>query len=82
MAHTTPISELRWSRSPPWLRSPKWFGADVPMGVTHVEVQYRAELDKTVVRWRVRNDPAMHEMPFQHTDEGVMAVLVAMKLTC
>lgn len=81
MALTTRISDVQWDRPPPWLRPPKWFGADVPTRVTHVEVQYRPELDKTVVRWRVRDDPVIHEMPFQHTDEGVMAVLVAMKLT-
>jgi hypothetical protein len=38
--------------------------------------------DQQLVRWRVKNDPTIYEMPFEQTDEGVMAALVAMKLTC
>jgi hypothetical protein len=37
---------------------------------------------QVMVRWRVANDPNIHEMPFEQTDEGVQAALVAMKLTC
>ena len=38
--------------------------------------------DEMFVRWRVKDDPTIHEMPFNQSDEGVMAALVAMKLTC
>jgi len=38
--------------------------------------------DQLLVRWRVKIDDTIHEMPFEQTDEGVMAALVAMKLTC
>ena len=35
-----------------------------------------------MVRWRVAGDPTIHEMPFEQTDESVIAILAAMKLTC
>ena len=38
--------------------------------------------DQFMVRWRVKGDPDIHEMPFEQTDEGVIAALAAMKLTC
>jgi hypothetical protein len=38
--------------------------------------------DQLMVRWRVKGDPDIHEMPFETTDEGVTAALIAMKLTC
>jgi hypothetical protein len=38
--------------------------------------------DQLLVRWRIKGDPDIHEMPFEQTDEGVMAALAAMKLTC
>ena len=38
--------------------------------------------DQLLVRWRVKGDTTIHEMPFEQTDEGVTAALAAMKLTC
>lgn len=38
--------------------------------------------DQLFVRWRVKGEEQIHEMPFNQSDEGVMAALVAMKLTC
>lgn len=65
---------------PPFKRL--FFGQELPSGVLHAEM-YRDNLqDQVLVRWRVVNDPDIHEMPFEQSDEGVLAVLTAMKLTC
>jgi hypothetical protein len=35
------------------------------------------------VRWRVKSDPDIHEMDFPYpTEENILAVLAAMRLTC
>jgi hypothetical protein len=35
------------------------------------------------VRWRVKGDPDIHEMDFPYpTEENILAVLAAMRLTC
>jgi hypothetical protein len=35
------------------------------------------------VRWRVKGDPNIHEMDFPYaTEEAILAVLAAMRLTC
>ena len=81
MAHTTQTSEYR---DHPVLdgRSYKlFFGRGVPKDVVAVELM-RDTYDELLVRWRVKGDPVIHEMPFNQSDEGVMAVLAAMKLTC
>jgi hypothetical protein len=54
----------------------------VPKNVVAVELMRDAVRYELHVRWRVKDDPIIHEMPFEQTDEGVMAALVAMKLTC
>jgi hypothetical protein len=59
-----------------------WFGQKVPDGVTAISMMRCVNTYETMVRWRVKGDPDIHEMPFEQTDEGVMAALVAMKLTC
>lgn len=59
-----------------------WFGRHVPEGVTAVTLMRSFIDDQLMVRWRVKGDPVIHEMPFEQTDEGVMAALAAMKLTC
>lgn len=59
-----------------------WFGHPVPEGVTHVTVMRDFHTDDLLVRWRIKGDDEIHEMPFAQTDEGVMAALTAMKLTC
>ncbi len=86
MAVTTPISEDRgdWSLPHPMTRAmPKmWFGRKVPEGVITITMMRDYINYQLVVRWRVKGDPEIHEMPFEQTDEGVMAALAAMKLTC
>lgn len=86
MAVTTPISEERgsWNRPAPWaIGVPQmWFGRRVPDGVLAINMMRDYNKDPLMVRWRVKGDPDIHEMPFNQTDEGVMAALAAMKLTC
>ena len=60
----------------------KWFGHDVPENVTHISLMRNYRDFQVYVRWRVRGDKQTHEMAFNQSDEGVMAALVAMKLTC
>jgi len=59
-----------------------WFGHVVPDGVMHITIMRDFIMDELVVRWRVKGDAEIHEMPFEQTDEGVTAALVVMKLTC
>lgn len=60
----------------------KWFGHDVPDHVMVIEIRRNSLSDQIEAWWRVRNTTEVHTMPFEQTDEGVMAVLTAMKLTC
>jgi hypothetical protein len=60
----------------------KWFGLDVPEGVINISIMRSYETDQVMVRWRVKGEEQIHEMPFNQSDEGVMAALAAMKLTC
>lgn len=82
MAVTTQISDA-WLRPLFTRQMPlPWFGYEVPEHVTKIEIMRDAEWGELRVRWRVRGDDASHSMPFEQTDEGVLAVLAAMKLTC
>lgn len=83
MAVTTPTSELRWAR-PFFTRDvPKsWFGVDVPEHVTVIELRRNNMTDELEAWWRVKGTTEVHTMPFKQTDEGVLAVITAMKLTC
>ena len=86
MARTTPISEPygNWRRPSPRAIVPAemWFGRRVPDGVTAISMMRSYLHDQLMVRWRVKGDPEIYEMPFEQTDEGVTAALAAMKLTC
>lgn len=86
MAVTTPISERggEWRRPAPRSIVPPemWFGRIVPDGVSAISMMRDYLSDQLMVRWRVKGDPDIHEMPFNQSDEGVMAALAAMKLTC
>lgn len=83
MAVTTQISDLNWRR-PTMTRelAKAWFGQRVPEDVVAIEVMYNSEIGQREVRWKRWNDPTIHTMPFEQTDECVAAALVAMKLTC
>ncbi len=88
MALTTPISEDRgnWSSPHPMTRAMPlpWFGQQVPEGIIAITIMRDYINDQLLVRWRTRHDISdkIHEMPFEQTDEGVTAALVAMKLAC
>ena len=86
MAVTTLTSEERgeWRRPSPRAIVPAemWFGRRVPEGVTAITMMRDCINDQLMVRWRIKGDPDIHEMPFNQSDEGVMAALAAMKLTC
>ena len=87
MARITPTSDLgSWRIPSPRAIVPAemWFGQQVPDGVTAISIMRDYSNDQIMVRWRTRHDISdeIHEMPFEQTDEGVMAALVAMKLTC
>jgi len=87
VARITPTSDIgNWSRPHPMTRAmpQMWFGCHVPEGITAITLMRSYIDDQLLVRWRTRHDISdeIHEMPFEQTDEGVMAALVAMKLTC
>lgn len=78
MARITPISEQHHNLS----TNKFFFGQELPNGVTTAQLFMDHLQDQQLVRWRVKGDPVIYEMPFEQTDEGVTAALVAMKLTC
>ena len=86
MAVTTLTSEQLGSWRKPSPRSivpaEMWFGRRVPDGVTAISMMRIYLTDQLMVRWRIKGDPEIYEMPFEQTDEGVTAALAAMKLTC
>jgi hypothetical protein len=75
VALTTRISEGVW------LEGYKFFGVDLPKGVTHCRLIRDHLWDVVNVQW-ITKDGVQHSMPFEQTDEGVIAALAAMKLTC
>ena len=78
MAVITQINEGIWGTN----GTRMFFGQKIPNGIAHIELMrthhnfYDLEL-----RWITKNAEE-HAMPFEQTDEGVNAALVAMKLTC
>lgn len=75
MALTTPISSVSC------VRPRAMYGKDIPEGVLHAEIvddHLRAE---RVLRW-ITSDGQKHSIPFEATNEGITAAIVAMKLTC
>lgn len=82
MAVTTPTSDDNLQAVWVGPNTLLFFGRKVPEGVTAAELLRDMYTDQVMVRWRVKGDPTIHEMPFNQSDEGVMAALVAMKLTC
>ena len=83
MALTTQTNELRWAKSyfTKGMQE-KWFGQDVPDHVTVIETRRNHLTGELEAWWRVKGTTEVHTMPFDVTNEGVMAVLTAMKLTC
>jgi hypothetical protein len=73
---------LRWHNLDPTKSIGTWYGVPIPPGVSRVETVYHHLDDEEVIRW-ITHDGCKHEMPIKsHTHEDIMAVIVAMKLTC
>jgi hypothetical protein len=64
-----------------WVEGFKFFGVDLPKGVTHCQLMRDHMWDVVNVHWTTKGG-VQHSMPFEQTDEGIIAVLAAMKLTC
>lgn len=88
MALTTQTSEITYGPTvitrmgktgPPFKRM--FYGRELPPGVLYAELFRDVLHDEVQVRW-VCADLSRHSMPFEQSDEGVIAVLTAMKLTC
>lgn len=79
MALTTQTSEVYHLNNP---TNGMFFGRRMPDRVLTAQLFRDYVHDQLLVKWRVRGDPVVHEMPFETSDEGVAAALVAMKLTC
>lgn len=75
MAVITPINEGMWT--PGFV----FFGVPLPKGIVRCELMRDLMWGVVNVHW-VTQDGSNHSMPFEQTDEGVQAALVAMKLTC
>ncbi len=77
MALTTPISKKSsWRKGTVQV----WFGHEVPDGIIAIELIHDVMRYGMRVHWRTLRE--IHEMPFEETDEGITAALVAMKLSC
>lgn len=60
-----------------------FFGYRLPENVSAATMQDDRLNAMQKVRWRVKGDPNIHEMDFPHaTEEAILAVLAAMRLTC
>lgn len=78
MARITQINEGYWRAD----GSRMFFGKPLPKGVAHVELMRTHHTFYDIeIRWMTTNAEE-HSMPFEQTDEGVNAALVAMQLTC
>jgi hypothetical protein len=60
-----------------------FFGYPMPPNVVAATMQDDLLNNMHKVRWRVKSDPDIHEMDFPYpTEENILAVLAAMRLTC
>ena len=75
MARTTQRSEGMWT---PGFA---FFGVPLPKGIAKCQLLHDHTYDIVNLHW-ITVDGEKHSMPFEQTDEGVTAALVAMKLTC
>lgn len=59
------------------------YGYHVPSNVTAIEVRHDVAAGFDVVRWRVLGSTEIHTMDLPVvTDETILAVLAAMRLSC
>jgi hypothetical protein len=60
-----------------------FFGYPLPDNVAAATMQDDRLNNMQKVRWRVKGDPDIHEIDFPHaTEENILAVLAAMRLSC
>lgn len=60
-----------------------FYGYPVPENVTALIMSDDVNWDSRTIKWRVEGDPDIHEIDFPHvTEANILAVLVAMRLTC
>jgi hypothetical protein len=58
-----------------------FFGHELPGHIVHVETRHVAVDDQRQVGW-ITAKGEKHSMPLETTEDGILAVIVAMKLTC
>ena len=59
-----------------------FFGQKIPDGIANIQLmQTHHNFYDLELRW-ITKTAEEHAMPFEQTDKGVTAALVAMKLTC
>ena len=75
MAVTTQINEGIWKNGF------SFFGVPLPKGIAHCQLSRDPIWYELQVEW-ITKTGERHSMPFEQTDEGVKAALVAMQLTC
>ncbi len=60
-----------------------FFGYPVPENVSALIMSDNRDWDSKTIKWRVKGDSTVHEMDFPYpTDETILAVLAAMRLSC
>lgn len=71
----------RTSKSGPPFERQLINGVPLPAGIAYAEMMRKSESDGVTLRWRTVAG-TNHEMPYEHSEQGLTAVLIAMKLTC
>jgi hypothetical protein len=60
-----------------------FFGYPVPENVSALIMSDNRDWDSKTIKWRVKGDSTIHEIDFPHaTEENILAVLAAMRLSC
>ena len=58
-----------------------FYGRPLPENVELVMTARSVNTGKTLIKWNNKGDPTHHMMEFEETDEGVTAILVAMRMS-
>jgi hypothetical protein len=64
-----------------WIEGFRFFGVPLPQGIAHCQLSRDPIWQELQVEW-ITKSGERHHMPFEQTDEGVKAAIVAMQLTC
>lgn len=79
MARTTPTKTERWVL--PQNARYTFEGFDVPPNVASIKLVADLASNMDLVVWRCHGQEQKHSMAFDHTQEGALAVITAMKLS-